>query len=576
MENFDLEAHLADVYAGYPEAADKPVIGITGNYDDLTCKLGQGYYKSVVAAGGVPLIIPPVADKDVVLNSLDRIDALILSGGGDYNPLWAGEEPSPLLHSINRERDLPELLITRLAYNRQIPMLGICRGIQTLAMALGGKVAQDISEVRGEKLEVSVKHSQDADRSEPTHSITIEPNSVLHCLYGSEVLNVNSFHHQAVRETGEKFRVVAKSPDGIVEAMESTEYKSILGVQWHPECLKEGKPLFEWLVNEAKAYRQAHRVHDHVLTLDTHCDTPMFFPQGIHFEQRDPKILVDLHKMTEGRQDATIMVAYLPQPTENPTQYADNIFNKIEEIVNENKQYIQIARTPYDLWMNKHHGLKSIMLGIENGIAIDGKLENLQHFAERGIVYMTLCHNGDNDICDSASKSNNTHGGVSPFGEKVIHEMNRLGIMVDLSHGGEKSFYDALEISRKPIVCSHSSSRALCDHPRNLTDDQMRALAAKGGVAQTTIYNGFLKKDGEATILDVIAHLEHAIQVMGIDHVGLGTDFDGDGGVRGLACSSELIQFTRQLLARRYSEQDIQKIWGGNFLRVMEEVQGKR
>ena len=576
MENFDLEAHLADVYAGYPEAADKPVIGITGNYDDLTCKLGQGYYKSVVAAGGVPLIIPPVADKDVVLNSLDRIDALILSGGGDYNPLWAGEEPSPLLHNINRERDLPELLITRLAYNRQIPMLGICRGIQTLAMALGGKVAQDISEVRGEKLEVSVKHSQDADRSEPTHSITIEPNSVLHCLYGSEVLNVNSFHHQAVRETGEKFRVVAKSPDGIVEAMESTEYKSILGVQWHPECLKEGKPLFEWLVNEAKAYRQAHRVHDHVLTLDTHCDTPMFFPQGIHFEQRDPKILVDLHKMTEGRQDATIMVAYLPQPTEAPTQYADNIFNKIEEIVNENKQYIQIARTPYDLWMNKHHGLKSIMLGIENGIAIDGKLENLQHFAERGIVYMTLCHNGDNDICDSASKSNNTHGGVSPFGEKVIHEMNRLGIMVDLSHGGEKSFYDALEISRKPIVCSHSSSRALCDHPRNLTDDQMRALAAKGGVAQTTIYNGFLKKDGEATILDVIAHLEHAIQVMGIDHVGLGTDFDGDGGVRGLACSSELIQFTRQLLARRYSEQDIQKIWGGNFLRVMEEVQGKR
>lgn len=576
MENFDLEAHLADVYAGYPEAADKPVIGITGNYDDLTCKLGQGYYKSVVAAGGVPLIIPPVADKDVVLNSLDHIDALILSGGGDYNPLWAGEEPSPLLHSINRERDLPELLITRLAYNRQIPMLGICRGIQTLAMALGGKVAQDISEVRGEKLEVSVKHSQDADRSEPTHSITIEPNSVLHCLYGSEVLNVNSFHHQAVRETGEKFRVVAKSPDGIVEAMESTEYKSILGVQWHPECLKEGKPLFEWLVNEAKAYRQAHRVHDHVLTLDTHCDTPMFFPQGIHFEQRNPKILVDLHKMTEGRQDATIMVAYLPQPTETPTQYADNIFNKIEEIVNENKQYIQIARTPYDLWMNKHHGLKSIMLGIENGIAIDGKLENLQHFAERGIVYMTLCHNGDNDICDSASKSNNTHGGVSPFGEKVIHEMNRLGIMVDLSHGGEKSFYDALEISRKPIVCSHSSSRALCDHPRNLTDDQMRALAAKGGVAQTTIYNGFLKKDGEATILDVIAHLEHAIQVMGIDHVGLGTDFDGDGGVRGLACSSELIQFTRQLLARRYSEQDIQKIWGGNFLRVMEEVQRER
>ena len=570
MRKFDLEACLAKIYASYPEAEDKPVIGITGNYDDLTCKLGQGYYKSVVAAGGVPLVIPPVADKEVILNTLDRIDGLILSGGDDYNPLWAGEEPSPLLHGVNQERDLPELLMTRLAYNRQIPMLGICRGIQTLAMALGGKVKQDISDIAG------LKHSQDADRSEPTHSVTMDPDSVLHSLYGSEVLNVNSFHHQAVSEAGAKFRVVAKSPDGIVEAMESIEHKPILGVQWHPECMEEGQPLFAWLVNEAKTYRQVQRVHDRVLTLDTHCDTPMFFPQGIHFEQRDPKILVDLHKMTEGRQDATIMVAYLPQPTENPTAYADDIFNKIEEIVRQNKDYISLARTPQDLWMNKHHGLKSIMLGIENGIALDGRLENLRHFAERGIVYMTLCHNGDNDICDSASKSSNTHGGVSSFGEQVIREMNRLGIMVDLSHGGEKSFYDALEISQKPIVCSHSSSRALCDHPRNLTDDQMRALAAKGGVAQTTIYNRFLKKDGEASVLDVMAHLEHAIEVMGIDHVGLGTDFDGDGGVRGLANSSELILFTRQLLRRRYSEQDIQKIWGGNFLRVMEEVQVKK
>ena len=572
MGKFDLEACLADVYARYPEADDKPVIGITGNYADLACKLGQGYYKSVVAAGGVPLVIPPVADKDVVLNTLSRIDALILSGGGDINPLWVGEEPSPLLHGINQERDLPELLIARLAYNRQIPILGICRGIQTLAMAFGGKVSQDISDVAG------VKHSQDADRSEPTHSIRIERDSILDSIYQSSPrpLMVNSFHHQAVKEAGEKFRVVAMSSDSIIEAIESSEFKPIIGVQWHPECMEEGLPLFEWLVDEGCLYRKAHRTHDRGLTLDTHCDTPMFFPQGIHFDQRDPKILVDLHKMTEGRQDAAIMVAYLPQPTENPTAYADDIFDKIEEIVKQNKDYIGIARTPDDLWMNKHRGLKSIMLGIENGIALNGKLENLQHFKERGIVYMTLCHNGDNDICDAASKSENTHGGVSAFGEQVIHEMNRLGIMVDLSHGGEKSFYDALDISSKPIVCSHSSSRALCDHPRNLTDNQMRALAAKGGVAQTTIYNGFLRRDGKATILDVMAHLEHAIDVMGIDHVGLGTDFDGDGGVCGIADSSELINFTRQLLARRFSEQDIQKIWGGNFLRVMREVQALR
>ena len=569
MSRFELQSHLNDVYAHFPEAEKRPVIGITGNYEDLTCKLGRGYYQSVVAAGGVPVVIPPVADKHVIVNTLEHIDALILSGGGDINPLWAGEEPSPKLHGINQERDLPELLIARLAYNRQIPMLGICRGIQTLATAFGGKVAQDISDV------ATIKHSQDADRSEPTHSVIIDEDSSLFDIYKSTKVMVNSFHHQAVAEAGDKFRVIAKSPDGIIEAMESSEFKSILGVQWHPECLEEGLPLFQWLVNEAKRFREAHTTHDRVLTLDTHCDTPMFFPQGIHFEQRDPKILVDLHKMTEGRQDATIMVAYLPQPTENPTAFADSIFDQIEVIVGQNSDYVRIANTPRDLWMNKHQGLKSIMLGIENGIAIDGKLENLQHFVDRGIVYMTLCHNGDNDICDSASKTQHTHHGVSAFGEQVIKEMNRLGVLVDMSHAGEESFYQALEISSKPIVCSHSSARALCDHPRNLTDEQMRALAQKGGVAQTTIYHGFLKKDGEATINDVIAHLEHAIDVMGIDHVGLGTDFDGDGGVRGLADSSELINFTRRLLARRFSEHDIQKIWGGNFLRVMEEVQKK-
>jgi len=580
---FDLKQYLDTVYTRFPEADRQPVIGITGNYDDLTCKLGQGYYKSVVAAGGVPVIIPPIADADTIVNTLSRIDGLILSGGGDYNPLWTGEEPSEKLASINKERDLPELLITRLAYNRQIPILGICRGIQTLAIALGGQVAQDLSEL-GVK---SVKHSQDADRSEPTHSVIIEQDSILAKIYPQQFY-VNSFHHQAVKTSGDKLRVVAHAADGVIEAVESNEFKSILGVQWHPECLTSGHPLFQWLVSEAAAYRQAHQTHDRILTLDTHCDTPMFFPKGIHFDHRDPQILVDLHKMTEGRQDATIMVAYLPQPktgepfasnvsfeVSGPKAYADLIFDKIETIVSENKDYIAIARTPNDLWMHKHQGLKSIMLGIENGLALEGKLENLQHFADRGVVYITLCHNGDNNICDSA-RGSNTHNGVSAFGEQVIREMNRLGILVDLSHGGEKSFYDALDISSQPIVCSHSSSRVLCDHPRNLTDDQMRALAAKGGVAQTTIYHGFLKADGEATILDVMAHLDHAIDVMGIDHVGLGTDFDGDGGVHGLADSSELINFTRQLLARRYSEQDIQKIWGGNFMRVMAQVQNSK
>ena len=583
MKGFDLNNILTDVHQEFPVAQRRPVIGITGNYQELTCKLGEGYYKQVVAAGGVPMIIPPIADKVVLADTLDRIDALLLSGGADINPLYCGEEPVPGLGGINSERDLPELLITRMAYNRQLPILGICRGIQTLAVALDGKVEQDI------KL-TTVKHSQDADRSVPTHSVSIEKDSTLYNIYGGSQffplpssiipLFVNSFHHQAVSDAGPRFRVIARAADGVIEAIESTEFKPILGVQWHPECMgDDGLPIFQWLVDQAAKFKEVKRLHHHILTLDTHCDTPMFFPQNVNFSARDPRILVDLHKMTEGRQDATIMVAYLPQNSEQwqgikgeKRAFADDIFDKIEQIVAQNANYLALARTPQQLWDNKRAGKKSIMMGIENGLALDGDIKNIRHFKERGIVYITLCHNGDNDICDSA-RGSETHGGVSPFGQEVIREMNRLGIMVDLSHAHERSFYDALEISATPIVCSHSSARALCDHPRNLTDDQMRALAAKGGVCQITLYNGFLKKDGQATILDAMQHLDHAIQVMGIDHVGLGTDFDGDGGILGLSNSSELTNFTRQLLARRYSQEDIQKIWGGNFLRIMQQVQ---
>lgn len=580
---FDWKGRLEGVYGTFPEAQSRPVIGITANYNDGNSMLADGYYKKVVAAGGVPLLIPPLDDTDAIINTLDRIDALILSGGGDYNPLFCGEEPSPRLHSINGERDLPELLITRLAYNRQIPMLGICRGIQTLAMALGGTVRQDIADTDG-----LIKHSQDANRNVPTHSVSVCEDSVLYNIYGTRTLYVNSFHHQAVGEPGERFRVVASSCDGVVEAIESTEMKSIIGVQWHPECIDDGLPLFKWLVAEAADYRAACNMHNRILTLDTHCDTPMFFADDVRFDRRDPKLLVDLHKMTDGRQDSTIMVAYLPQPKKDetfrqnvrfdvngPKEYADLIFNKIENIVSENSQFLAFARTPGQLWENKHRGQKSIMLGIENGLALEGDIANIKHFADRGVVYITLCHNGDNDICDSA-RGNNTHNGVSEFGAKVIAEMNRLGVMVDLSHAHEKSFWDALDISATPIVCSHSSCRALCDHPRNLTDSQMKALADKGGVCQITIYHGFLRSDGEATVMDVLAHLDHAVKVMGIDHVGIGTDFDGDGGVRGMASSADFVNFTRMLMAKRYSEQDIQAILGGNFLRVMAEIQKKR
>ena len=577
---FDIQADYDRIHRTFPGYKTAPVIGLTGNFQDGNCMLAEGYYQSILKAGGTPFIIPCYDDADTLINTLEKLDGILLTGGADINPLFLGEEPVKELHGINPRRDRQELLLTRLAADRQIPILGICRGIQTMNAAFGGPLYQDIhSQMEGTR----IKHSQELDRSYASHTVTIEKDTLLHNLFKADTIAVNSFHHQAVKEAAPGFRVCARATDGVIEAMESTEYKSMLGVQWHPECfiLKGDEcmmPIFHWLIQEAASFKEAKRLHNRILTLDSHCDTPMFFDQQIDFASRDPKILVDLHKMTEGHLDATIMVAYLKQLelTDEAllaaTAKADRILNEIEAMVAKSCSYVDIAYTPADLYRLKSEGKKAIMLGIENGYAIGNDISNIERFRNWGVVYMTLCHNGNNQLCGSA-RYNDEGLGVNAFGEQVIKEMNRVGMMVDISHAGEQTFYDALNISSKPIVASHSSARALCNHPRNLTDDQLKALADKGGVAQVTLYSGFLKEQGMATIQDAIDHLNHMVNIMGIEHVGIGTDFDGDGEITGCASASELINFTRCLLKERYSEEDIRRIWGGNFLRVMEEVQ---
>ena len=560
-----------------------PLIGITGNFGEKGCELAEGYYLSVVKAGGTPVAIPPHNDKEALVTLLETLDGILFSGGGDINPLLLGEEPLPQLHSVCPKRDEAELFLAREAFHRQIPMLGICRGIQVMAAALDGKVFQDIY-VQGEG--AKIKHSQDMPRHNVSHTVTIEEGSMLQSIFGNkQTLPVNSFHHQAVSDPGPHLKVSALSPDGIIEAVESSEHKALLGIQWHPECFilnhdESMMSVFRWLVSEARTFAQAKHIHDTSIILDSHCDTPMFFTENSKenitmFGTRSDKVLVNLPKMTEGRLDASIMVAYLPQGERNEEAYkaatakANRLLTQIDEIVQANSDRVGFAESSSDILRLKAQGKKAILRGIENGYAIGKDIGQLEQFKHRGIVYMTLCHNGDNDICDSA-RGNEEHGGLSDFGREVVQQMNRLGILVDLSHASEKSFYDALELSEVPIVCSHSSARALCDHPRNLTDDQMRALAKADGVAQTTVYQGFLRTGGQATIIDAVEHLCHAAKIMGVEHVGLGTDFDGDGGVPGLADASEIINFTRHLLRRQFSEQDIRLIMGGNFLRLID------
>lgn len=581
MDKFDIRQEYRSLHSRFPIGKSQPVIGITANWRDGNAAVAEAYYTSVLEAGGTPLIIPPYPHRDALVETLKHIDALMLTGGADIDPRYMGEEPDyTLLHTINPKRDEQELLLTLLAVDMNIPILGICRGMQTLTAALGGSVHQDIYSALGSGL---LNHDQEpTERYVATHYVNIDRESLLWSLFERDSLAVNTFHHQAVSELPSGFKLSATSPDGVFEAMEAVDGRSIIAVQWHPESfiLKDDRsmmPLFEWLVYEASLYRRSRELHSRIVSLDSHCDTPMLFSQGYEMYERSESALVDLHKMHEGALDAVMMVAYLKQgerdeeSLQNATEKADALLQEIANRVECCNGQVVLCDNPNELDAIKRAGKKVVMRGIENGYAIGKDLSNIERYRNMGVVYITLCHNGDNDICDSA-RGNGEHGGLSAFGRDVVREMNRTGMLIDLSHVAESTFWQVLELSEKPVVCSHSSCKALCNHTRNLSDEQLRAIATKGGVVQVTMYSGFLRDEGYATLDDFMAHLEHAVSVAGIDHVGIGTDFDGDGAVAGCSNASQLLNVTRELLRRGYSDCDIEKIWGGNWLRVLRGV----
>lgn len=569
-----------DASASVPADTQPPRIGLSANLKEGLSCVATPYTDAVLRAGGAPVIIPVTTSKEALASLLETIDGLLLTGGGDINPLYAGEEPIPQLSEGNSLRDQYDFTLLRLAADRQIPVFGICRGHQVINLAYGGTLYQDIC---AQRTEPTLKHSQEAPRAEGSHTVTIDENSTLYTLLGGRAI-VNSFHHQAVKETAPGFRVTAMSPDGIIEAIESAvPYRDIFSVQWHPEAMAAaGNPamlrLFEKLVAQARLYSCAKRVHTQSITLDSHCDTPMLFAEGATLNRKSAAGRVNLPKLFEGKWDAACVVAYIQQGARDDaslrqaTDKASAILREIERQVEACSETAAIAYTPHDVARIKRAGKKALLLGIENGYAIGKDLANLVRFKETGIVYMTLCHNGDNDLCDSA-KGNAEWNGLSPLGREAVREMNRLGILADVSHASEKTFYDVLETSSVPIVASHSSARALCDHPRNLTDDQLRAIAARGGVVQVCLYNEFLRDDGQATVTDIVAHIRHIAAIAGIDHVGIGSDFDGGGGIPGCDGSNELINVTKALLEAGFTEAGLEKITGGNFLRVMQTAQ---
>ena len=462
MNNIVYPAKLDTLYRAIDHRQsqhDLPLIGISANFENGNSCIEHSYVISILQAGAIPVLLPVHNDIETLRKTIETLDGLMLTGGGDINPLYGNEEPLPPLGSIDAARDQFDFTLVKLAADRQIPIFGICRGHQIINMAFGGTNYQDIYSQHEQQL---LKHSQSISREFGSHTVNVVNNTVLHSVLGTDSLIVNSYHHQAVKDVAPGFRVSATSPDGIVEAMEGMPGHRVFSVQWHPEKMavrpdEQMMKLFHYFVDEAALLKKAKEIHRNSLIVDSHCDTPMKFTEGFNFGERHEDVKVDLPKMQEGREDAVFMVAYLHQDARDDeslqaaTQKAVDIFYQISEQVKLNESRVGIAYNVDDLIYLKNAGKKAIFLAIENGYAIGKDLNNLSMFKDMGITYITLCHNGSNDICDSA-KGEPEHDGLSPFGREVVKEMNRLGIIIDISHTSAKTVQDVLELSTAPII----------------------------------------------------------------------------------------------------------------------------
>lgn len=581
--------NLSDLYkivdSSYSDikVEQSPLIGVSAGRTQVGSSIVQStYLNAIVKAGGRPVIIPVITDISVLRNIVKDLDGLVLTGGEDVDPLYYGEKAIPDMNEIDSVRDIYDLVLLKLATDRNIPVLGICRGEQIINVAFGGTLYQDIPTQVEDK---SIKHKQSEPREKGTHNISIINDSQLHKILGVSGAFTNTFHHQAVKTTAPNFRTVASATDGIVEAIEAYPNRPIMGVQWHPEGHVAGGDitmlkLFSFIVSESSKFRKAKDLHKRILSVDTHCDTPLEFKkEGFDVGKREAN-QVNIPKMEEGMLDAIFFAAYTAQgprdkeSTQKTVDKIEGLINGIHSQVENNKDVCDIAYTTDDLIRLKGEGKKAIFIGIENGYGIGKDISNIARFQKKGVNYITLCHTKDNDICDTSSDTKHEWNGLSPYGRDVVKEMNRLGVMIDVSHAGEKTFWDVIGLSTQPIIASHSSVQALCYHDRNLTDKQMKAIAKNGGVVQICLVDLFINKDtSKASLMDAIDHIDYAVKVAGIDHVGIASDFDGGGGLIGCQGSNDMINITVKLIERGYTEEQIAKIWGGNFLRVMSEVQ---
>jgi Zn-dependent dipeptidase, microsomal dipeptidase homolog len=331
---------------------------------------------------------------------------------------------------------------------------------------------------------------------------------------------------------------------------------------------------------------RARAIHERVMTIDTHVDIPLDFATS-EFMPGSAEAQVNLDTMESGGLNAAFFIVYVGQTERTEEGYrqakADALakFDAIHRMTDFlYSDRIGLATTAAEARALHDAGKLVAFIGMENGYVIGQDLSLLAEYRARGARYLTLVHNGHNDIGDSAqpqARLNDVpseHDGLSAFGYQVVEELNRLGILVDVSHVAKSTMLDATRHSKAPVIASHSSARALYDHPRNMDDEQLLALKENGGVIQIVAFNSYLKPAGEtATVEDLVDHIDYVVKLIGIDHVGISSDFGGGGGISGWNGAAETFNVTLELVRRGYSEEDIAKLWGGNVLRILDEAE---
>jgi membrane dipeptidase len=374
--------------------------------------------------------------------------------------------------------------------------------------------------------------------------------------------------------------------------------------------------------------KKVKEIHEKALTVDTHCDTPMAMLSDnfdIGIKNSPPQSRVDFPRMKEGGLDAMFFAAFTGQRerTAENTQKAYNQANDMIDAVyaacEKYSEMAEVALKSKDALLLEKQGKRAIYVGMENGFPIGTDINRVEEFYNRGVRYVTLCHSSNNDICDSSTdKKGAEHNGLSKFGKKVVKKMNAKGMIVDVSHISDKSFYDVVKLSKTPVIASHSSVRSIAHHNRNMNDEMIKALAENGGVIQICLLDSYIKDpdrttiryqkekelrviwetkydsmtdEGKAalrtewrslgekypktlpTVSDYVDHIDYVKNLVGVEYVGIGSDFDGGGGIDGCADVSEMPNITKEMLIRGYTQEEINKVWGGNFFRVFGQVE---